>query len=1205
MLQRLKGAIDSRIAEEQARQRALQHSPSRSSSGTNRPSNRTGSPNKRAARRKDDDSSLKGPDPSEFEPENVIGNEDIPVKSETPRPAQRKDGVTMANDGPSKEPSTSNNEEVDRTTATDSILISQELPTDVRVKLRKLEKLESKYSELLKFYRRAHAQVLSIEPFEKSLRENTPLTSISDPAALAEYLNQVNLKSDMVLDELKRVSAERDKSKEDLIQANQNTKEAWDEVTNLRKQSDANRSIESFDDQKNRSPSKDVHSQSSIENDPLSTSGKAQPNSTRSPTSSMTRLPVFAPGSKTIQSPVAHEAEEDFFSYDSELPRLESELKDRQNEKDELQIEVTKLKGDLSVARESTQSMVGTLEEATRELQALRERKDQLEADSHRKLESVEIISQQLKSDLQMTEEKLRKSVAESSAYTPSAVYKLENQLKETQDELGRLRSGAAVNGEASGKVQNLTLTIKNMESDMVELRSNIKQSEKRTSTLESLVKSLRTQLSDADEEKQRLTAQASADEKSRRTLQHRVTQLQLQMGSYDRAAAAASDQKKNDSTPLLDSALLDDESMDAVDAITAAKKKSKRKKKKGGRAAFTQNVDSQAEVVKEQSKQRDDQHVPSITQATIVDLQEELDRLRVSLVEKDTAIDRMHGKLKRQEDLSEEIESLRDDLVNVGQDHVVTKDKVKELTAEKRDLLTSVEDLERELADLRGAHAFDTAGSKQKQEDLTKQYEDLKIKVTTLQTDLAAAQQLASSRFKDLTDLKGVLQKAQPEINALRSEAADTKAVKEALAKKEAEFKRLDARHEEMRAEVAKLKQSTVDRDLEIKSLNQKIIQETATRLKAEDVSNKTSQEIQHLETEKRQATESLDKLSRDLAKSRDDLASSRVKLRDFEQQLSQLKRDNEGFKEDVELKTAQYASAQSLMVSMRDQTAEMAMQRKEARDRCESLEEELAEAHRLLSERSREGETMRRLLADVEGRADSRTREMKERMDTAIEERDRAEDEASTAARRKARELEDLRNRLRETERGFKKAEEDKEELEISQRDWKRRREELEQRSEQHAKEMDEVRKAMGELRDALDESERQARELEKHKAEMRRSVEDTQHRLEKLQKSNKSMADEIRSIQKAKTRAMDSETQSSRSSSDSMPPRAGLGTPAPKTRGGSTLLTDAPSGQVTSAMDYVYLKNVLLQFLEQKDKKHQVQLIPVLGMLLHFDR
>lgn len=942
-----------------------------------------------------------------------------------------------------------------------------------------------------------------IEPFEKSLRENTPLTSIGDPAALAEYLNQVNLKSDMVLDELKRVSTERDKFKEELVQAKQRTKEAWDETTNLRKQRDVNRPVDSSDDQMSGSGSKEDYSHSTVEDNPLSTSVKVQSNSTKSPTGSITSLPVFSPKSKPVKSPVAHEDEEDLFSYDSELPRLESELKNRQNEVDELQVEVKKLKGDLSVARESTQSMVGTLEEATRELQALRERRDQSDADFHNKRVSLEIITQQLKSDLQVTEDKLRHSVAESSAYNPAAVTKLEQQLEECQGELDLLRSGATIDGEASGEVEKLTLTIKNMELDMIELRANAKQNEKRTTTLDSLVKSLRTQLSDADEEKQRLTAQAAIDERSRRTLQHRVTQLQLQIGSIDRTGAVASDQKKNDSAPLLDSSNLDDEVLNAVDASTVGKKKSK-KKKKGGKAGTYQNKESSPEVAKEETRQQDGVDFSQSTQVTV--LQEELDRLRVSLEEKDAAIDRMHGKLKHQEELSEEIETLRDDLINVGQEHVVAKDKVKELLVEKRDLLAVVERLERELADLHGAHASDTAGSKQKQEDLVEQFDDLKIKATALQTDLSAAQQLASSRFKDLTDLKNVLQRAQPEINALRSEAADTKALKESLTKKEAEFKRLDARHEEMRAEVAKLKQSTMDRDLEIKSLNQKIVQEATSRLRAEDTSTKTSQEIQHIETEKRQATESLDKLSRDLARSRDDLASSRVKLRDLEQQLSQVKRDNEGLKEDVELKTAQYASAQSLMASMRDQTAEMAMQVKEARDRCESLEEELAEAHKLLSERSREGETMRRLLADVEGRADSRAREMKERMDTAIEERDRAEDEASTAARRKARELEDLRNRLRETERGLKKAEEDKEELEMAQRDWKRRREELERKSEQYTQEADEVRKAMGELRDALDESERQARELEKQKAEMRRSVEDTHHRLEKLQKSNK---------------------------------------------------------------------------------------------------
>lgn len=98
---------------------------------------------------------------------------------------------------------------------------------------------------------------------------------------------------------------------------------------------------------------------------------------------------------------------------------------------------------------------------------------------------------------------------------------------------------------------------------------------------------------------------------------------------------------------------------------------------------------------------------------------------------------------------------------------------------------------------------------------------------------------------------------------------------------------------------------------------------------------------------------------------------------------------------------------------------------------------------------------------------------------------------------------------------------------------------------------------------------------------------------------------MADEIRTIQTAKTKAAGSEAWSSRSSVDSNFSRARLSSPAPKIRAGSGALIGSPNGQGAAPIDFVYLKNVLLQFLEQKDKKHQQQLIPVLGMLLHFDR
>ena len=86
-------------------------------------------------------------------------------------------------------------------------------------------------------------------------------------------------------------------------------------------------------------------------------------------------------------------------------------------------------------------------------------------------------------------------------------------------------------------------------------------------------------------------------------------------------------------------------------------------------------------------------------------------------------------------------------------------------------------------------------------------------------------------------------------------------------------------------------------------------------------------------------------------------------------------------------------------------------------------------------------------------------------------------------------------------------------------------------------------------------------------------------------------------------AKARAADSRIASPRSSLDSDPSRSKAISPAPK--GASTPTTGTEGSATPDHMSTDYLKNVLLQFLEQKDKKHQMQLIPVLGMLLHFDR
>ena len=149
--QRLKGAIDSRIAEEQARQRATHSPPARSSLEARRSSSRTQSPSKRIPRNKgqsekEGDPPGKGPDPSEFEPEFVIEDDSQPSRIGTPKPTQGSDGdATGEGELVEKAPQVEDGEvqEIAPGNAPSSPFL--ELPLEVRTKLRKLGKLESRY----------------------------------------------------------------------------------------------------------------------------------------------------------------------------------------------------------------------------------------------------------------------------------------------------------------------------------------------------------------------------------------------------------------------------------------------------------------------------------------------------------------------------------------------------------------------------------------------------------------------------------------------------------------------------------------------------------------------------------------------------------------------------------------------------------------------------------------------------------------------------------------------------------------------------------------------------------------------------------------------------------------------------------------------------------------------------------------------------
>jgi hypothetical protein len=147
--QRIRGAIDSRIAEEQARQRASLESRTGSDSSSRHSASRTNSPYSRSARlKKDSIPPGKEPDPAEFDPELIVAEGDGSV-GKGPSGPGKETGADSAH-GDSDEKANVSDTSNERKALLDSPRApnSIELPTEVRVKLRRLDKLESRYQGL-------------------------------------------------------------------------------------------------------------------------------------------------------------------------------------------------------------------------------------------------------------------------------------------------------------------------------------------------------------------------------------------------------------------------------------------------------------------------------------------------------------------------------------------------------------------------------------------------------------------------------------------------------------------------------------------------------------------------------------------------------------------------------------------------------------------------------------------------------------------------------------------------------------------------------------------------------------------------------------------------------------------------------------------------------------------------------------------------
>ena len=389
-------------------------------------------------------------------------------------------------------------------------------------------------------------------------------------------------------------------------------------------------------------------------------------------------------------------------------------------------------------------------------------------------------------------------------------------------------------------------------------------------------------------------------------------------------------------------------------------------------------------------------------------------DQLRIA--ENDLQTVRAHEqqlleKNRRLESTNEDVEQLRDMLRDVGSDLVEAKDKIKDIEKKeasaqstKSELETTISRLTVELNESR-----ETARS-----------------IDDVRSQLNFSEYRAESRLKELNEAKEKLFSVESELLSLKAELATVSADKNDLTAKLADtqtkLRQLERSEKEARDRVATIQNSLTSKEKEIINVRTELNNVQTLKTQLEDELRSARQELSKTESERRELQQREQNAREESTRYKREIGLYRDRIASLETLRTSLTNDRDTLAEEVNLKTTRLESAQTFMQNLREQTTEMGHRAREAKERCEALEEELSEAHKLLSERAREAGTMSRLLDEAEGRESGRIKEAMEKLEVAIEERDHLEEEITLLRRNNAEGSGELTRALREKESAVK---------------------------------------------------------------------------------------------------------------------------------------------------------------------------------------
>jgi len=358
-------------------------------------------------------------------------------------------------------------------------------------------------------------------------------------------------------------------------------------------------------------------------------------------------------------------------------------------------------------------------------------------------------------------------------------------------------------------------------------------------------------------------------------------------------------------------------------------------------------------------------------------------------------------------ESTCEDVEQLRDMLRHVGSELVDAKDKIKQLEIREKDLQSTETELEASISRL----TLELKAA----EEVTQSIDELRAKVTD-------AESLAASRLEELNKTKNKFGALEVELVSVKAElgtiSVDKNDLLSELADTQVKLRQIERSEKEGRDRTNTLQINLNSKEKEVTNLRSELNNIQNAKSQLEDTLRSTRLELSEIDAERREILQKEQNARDDVTRYKRDVNISREKIAALESIRASVTQERDALTEEVQLKHTQLASTQTSIQTLREQTTEMAHQAREAKERYEALEEELSEAHKLLSERARESDTMRRLLDEAEGREAGRMKEAKEKLEAAIEERDHLEEEIAVLRRNNAEGSGELLRALKEKE-------------------------------------------------------------------------------------------------------------------------------------------------------------------------------------------